>query len=286
MLPASGLVGVLDGHGPLGHVIAHWLCSNFAIELQHQMTKAQQQEQQQPYEPSIVLRRTVETLHDALCQEQIEQTEFSGSTLCMVWYTRQMLWTCNVGDSRAVLYSPLLGWKSRADEVVPIAQTQDHNPGLESERLRILQAGGQVGTDKWGNVYMMASHGNGPSMSVSRSLGDQFMAKRKLIIATPDIQAYYLNTQKEQENATAKKEEQKEIVPWFAVIGTDGLFAEFSTSVIGQLAWRYRNEADCGAQRLVDQARHNAEWRCTLDPDSDQDYIDDITAAVVWFRSE
>lgn len=75
----------------------------------------------------------------------------SGSTAVCAFVSSRLIYVANCGDSRAVL----------CREGNPIFATQDHKPGLPSERERIIKAGGSV----------MIQRVNG-SLAVSRALGD------------------------------------------------------------------------------------------------------------------
>ncbi|KAJ3638198.1 hypothetical protein MTP99_001600 [Tenebrio molitor] len=75
----------------------------------------------------------------------------SGTTAVCAFVSPRLIYIANCGDSRAVL--------CRAGS--PVFTTQDHKPGLPSERERIVKAGGNV----------MIQRVNG-SLAVSRALGD------------------------------------------------------------------------------------------------------------------
>nr|CAI5845503.1 unnamed protein product [Callosobruchus analis] len=75
----------------------------------------------------------------------------SGTTAVCAFVSPKTIYIANCGDSRAVLCS----------RGQPVFSTQDHKPGLPSERDRILKAGGSV----------MIQRVNG-SLAVSRALGD------------------------------------------------------------------------------------------------------------------
>ncbi|KAF7265176.1 protein phosphatase alphabet [Rhynchophorus ferrugineus] len=75
----------------------------------------------------------------------------SGTTAVCAFISPRGMYIANCGDSRAVL----------CRHGSPVFSTQDHKPGLPSERDRILKAGGSV----------MIQRVNG-SLAVSRALGD------------------------------------------------------------------------------------------------------------------
>lgn len=86
-----------------------------------------------------------------LLPEMSSGEDKSGTTAVCAFVSPRWLYIANCGDSRAVL----------CRDGCPVFSTQDHKPGLPSERERILNAGGSV----------MIQRVNG-SLAVSRALGD------------------------------------------------------------------------------------------------------------------
>lgn len=76
---------------------------------------------------------------------------WAGTTAVVLLVTKTRYYVANIGDSRAVL--------SRNDTAVPLSN--DHKPGVPTEKNRIEKAGGYV---KLGRV-------NG-TLSLSRAFGD------------------------------------------------------------------------------------------------------------------
>ncbi|KAJ8974445.1 hypothetical protein NQ317_000222 [Molorchus minor] len=83
--------------------------------------------------------------------EMVSGEDKSGTTAVCAFVSPRTIYIANCGDSRAVL----------CREGVPVFSTQDHKPGLPTERERIVKAGGSV----------MIQRVNG-SLAVSRALGD------------------------------------------------------------------------------------------------------------------
>jgi len=79
--------------------------------------------------------------------------------------------SANVGDSRAIL--------SRSGKAIDL--TKDHKPTLESERKRILQAGGRIFLDDTGCHRVM-------NLSLSRAIGDGF--SKPIVSPEPDIRRF------------------------------------------------------------------------------------------------
>lgn len=134
------LLAVFDGHGADGHDIAEYAAREFARLLgQHNLLHT---------DPSSAMKDVCQEIDAALGQEaydpmQSNRAELSGTTavICLCRQEssgRRMLYTCHVGDSRAVLGSRCDG-QTQAKQL-----TQDHKPGLPAEKLRIQKAGGVV----------------------------------------------------------------------------------------------------------------------------------------------
>lgn len=83
--------------------------------------------------------------------EIVSGEDKSGSTAVCAFISPRQVYIANCGDSRAVL----------CRSGTPVFTTQDHKPGLVTERQRIVKAGGSV----------MLQRVNG-SLAVSRALGD------------------------------------------------------------------------------------------------------------------
>lgn len=79
--------------------------------------------------------------------------------------------SANVGDSRAIL--------SRNGKAVDL--TKDHKPTSETERKRILKAGGRIFLDETGVHRVM-------NLSLSRAIGDGF--SKPIVTADPDIRRF------------------------------------------------------------------------------------------------
>lgn len=69
-------------------------------------------------------------------QQNKDGLEKSGSCAIIVLIVNDMCYIANVGDSRAILSN------DKGNKVIPLSL--DHKPGLESERKRIMEAGGQI----------------------------------------------------------------------------------------------------------------------------------------------
>ena len=211
------LVGVLDGHGPLGHEVSGFLRNAFPTVL------ATHAEALAAGDTPEALRATF-----AACDEQLTASgidcDFSGSTAVVALMDTTGRITCAwTGDSRLVVgrraaggegnhgSSPASspesgstpaargsgspGQKQAQWSAVPL--TFDHKPDLPGEAERIKKAGGRVEqlVDEHGRrvgphrVWLRTSWT--PGLAMSRALGD-VVAHRAGVTSLPDISTHRL----------------------------------------------------------------------------------------------
>lgn len=94
-----------------------------------------------------------------------------GSTATVLLLINNVLYSANIGDSRAVLCRKRLD----SDSYIAMPITVDHSPMIYDERIRIQKAGGFV---KDGRVQGI--------IEVSRSIGDGSF-KNLGVICVPDV---------------------------------------------------------------------------------------------------
>jgi len=132
--------------------------------------------------------------------------DYQGSTAVTVLLEEDLIWSANIGDSRAVL--------CRNGQAFDL--TTDHKPNLPSERERIEALGGTVqwygylGPDRQPVTGMGAYRVNG-NLAVSRALGDRL--ETPFVTAEPDI--VHFNREKENDH--------------FIVLASDGLWDVMSS---------------------------------------------------------
>ncbi|KAK5648982.1 hypothetical protein RI129_003874 [Pyrocoelia pectoralis] len=134
---------VFDGHAG-ARVSAH--CSEHLLDAIMQTEEFQEDIMKGIHNGFLELDNKMRTLPEMTSGE-----DKSGSTAVCAFVSPRLIYVANCGDSRAVL----------CRDGNPIFTTQDHKPGLPTERDRIVQAGGSV----------MIQRVNG-SLAVSRALGD------------------------------------------------------------------------------------------------------------------
>jgi len=196
--PAGGstLLGVLDGHGPQGHLVAAYLKDSFVTFL------AAQAQAMKRGEASSALRAAFGACEAGLeCEGSKIDIDFSGSTLVAALLDGPHadgsgLVTCAwTGDSRCVV-----GRRPEGDAPGPLAAlalTVDHKPDTPAEAARIRAAGGRVEqlVDERGQrvgphrVWLKTAWT--PGLAMSRALGDA-VAHTAGVSSTPDVTVHPL----------------------------------------------------------------------------------------------
>lgn len=150
----------------------------------------------------------------------------SGSCAIVMLIIDNDVWVANTGDSRAVMSS------NQGQTYTQISN--DHKPSEESEKQRILKAGGQV----YQNQNIMLAGPGGPvtcgpvrvipgRLSVSRTFGDcqakieKYNGNPNVIIVDPEI--HYVSIAEDKHD--------------FILLGCDGIFDRLSTDVSCQEIW-------------------------------------------------
>jgi protein phosphatase PTC1 len=163
-VPTQGLFGVFDGHG--GRGVVDYLSAHFARNLQTELEFEPEQRSVEECLMSTYLYTDVQTHHQGL--------SVSGSTAvtCLVRDEPRgrLLYSANVGDSRAVLCRE----GGRAERL-----SYDHKASDPVESKRVEDAGGFILRKRVLGI-----------LSVSRSFGDHAM--KKFVLARPHITATLL----------------------------------------------------------------------------------------------
>jgi serine/threonine protein phosphatase PrpC len=146
-----------------------------------------------------------------LDQEVIAKNEwkFQGSTVTGVLLFDDVLYSLNVGDSRAVL--------CRAGDVVEL--TRDHKPNDSQERARIESLGGRVQwfgyVDAQGEpIEPYGAYRVNGNLAVARAIGDR--DARPFVIGEAEIRQYDLEYDKDE----------------FIVLASDGLWDVFTSAEV------------------------------------------------------
>ncbi|ETW00733.1 CMGC protein kinase [Aphanomyces invadans] len=180
--PASGydLYVVLDGHMGLGaatyvrqHIGATFAAHFVDIVMRNMESSQENALAQRHLLEDLAIRQTLADLH-ASFMAQAAEDDFSGTTCTLIVHfrTERRLVVANVGDSRAVLYTPptqMDGQEPSSMHVDAMQLTQDHSPNDPDERRRIESSGGFV---SYVGVWRVMGQ-----LAVSRTLGDRHLSQ-------------------------------------------------------------------------------------------------------------
>lgn len=285
------LAGIFDGHGKHGREVVDF-CTNF---MQNYFNSHNFSESPQEY-----LTAMFEECDRVLLSESKINCSTSGTTGVVVLINSEGIWTCSVGDSRAVLgclpkhpklvemrehkgnkyKSPLV--PSRVLKAVQISL--DQKPNISYELERIIKAGGIVSQitstqgKKIGPYRVWKPESQIPGLAMSRSLGDT-IAKKIGVVSKPVFYHMKFCTQRD----------------LFIVMATDGIWDVMENVEVCEFVDKYKSICvsnpnkekekvsefnSCIAEFLCEEARHRWFGIC-----SEEDVaIDDISGIVIEFK--
>lgn len=168
--------GVFDGHG--GDKASKFSSKRLIQIIKEKIPKAEINQFEKQIKKSLVesfKRLDAEFLNQASMQKPVWK---DGTTVCSILVLNDMMYICNLGDSKAVLCRYHQDHKKH----VSVALSQDHNPINYEERQRIQKEGGQV---REGRIMGI--------LEVSRSIGDG-QYKKCGVSNIPDIKRCLLNS--------------------------------------------------------------------------------------------
>jgi serine/threonine protein phosphatase PrpC len=212
------IFGVFDGHGYNGHYISEIVKNSFSryftrseiyyiprssysiisgLPSLKNYTNEKEIYQKLIRNEYELIRQAFDEVENEIKESQ-HDSEFSGTTCCLVFLLGEKLICANVGDSRGILVNEL-GKQGKANYQIKINQiSNDHKPESPEEKQRILKNGGVVkkinefGVNL-GPQRVWLKDENYPGLAMSRSLGD-FVAKTIGVIYEPEILEYDLSS--------------------------------------------------------------------------------------------
>jgi len=140
----------------------------------------------------------------------------SGTTVTVLYVTKEFVLIANVGDSRAIL-SKGASYDPEATSATAIPLTVDHTPADNFERERVEKAGGFIksegGTSRVGGL-----------LAITRSIGDAHIAE--FLVRTPHVTVF---TRQELRNQCKPEgrivgDDSADDIPCFVVLASDGLW--------------------------------------------------------------
>lgn len=235
------LLGVLDGHGRLGHEVSRIAAQRIPGHFAAVPGSSR-------YPSKALAQAVVKADHDVY-KRLARDVEYNGSTAVVVCLDRsqKVLYCANVGDSRAVVGRLHQDAEGPRWETVPL--TTDIKPDLPDEKERIEMSGGVVSAARMGATgeYMGPQRVwedwslTKPGLAMGRSIGDG-CARRVGIIADPVMSTYKLRSNDR-----------------FIIIASDGLWDALSSEEAVALAARYIETPEAAPRALIDETRKRQE---------------------------
>mmetsp|Transcript_108343 Transcript_108343/g.209744 ORF Transcript_108343/g.209744 Transcript_108343/m.209744 type:complete len:413 (+) Transcript_108343:77-1315(+) len=254
----SLLLGVLDGHGPDGHDVAHFLQERLPLLVMKGLRR-------EPDAWDRVVGTAIEDLCNRAKDELDGKAEDSGTTVTMLMLDQQndasrdsiedirhiRLRCAFLGDSMAV-HARRLG-RNGTWQVTNL--TRVHKPDRPDEAARIESVGGMVQHEEYGSSSLMTPQW---SLAMSRSFGD--------------FHAVPWGLSSEPEFAQAMLEPQFEHL---VLACSDGVWDVIPPAQAVKFVGKFLpEEAQLAVERLVSKAQ--IRWQET------GDCADDVTAILVW----
>ena len=252
-------IGVCDGHGILGHDVSKYLISHLPSNLNKALKKTRKYIRDKKTLYKTMKEVFIKTNKD-LCQNDLIDTQFSGSTCVTIILTKNQIISGNVGDSRAVMGRYING------EWINIDLTKDQKPDNPDERERIIKRGGRVESykDENGNDFgpkrVWLKNADIPGLAMARSFGDEVAASVGTI-SEPEIE-YFDITENDK----------------FIIIASDGIWEFISSKECVNIVKDYYLKKDlkgCLKYLLNESSKR---WI------KEEEVIDDITCVLIFFE--
>lgn len=211
-------------------------------------------------EPVAAITRAFVECNSTLARGEIDCT-FSGTTaICCVLYGKK-LYSCNAGDSRAVLAR-----KKSDGSTVAIGLSDDHKPErpdekkrIESSKGRVEACKGQYGEDI-GPPRVWLLHQDVPGLAMTRSFGD-LIAASVGVIARPEIWERDIT-----------KDDQ------FMILASDGVWEFIDNQEAVDIVVQAKGDPELACKLLCQESTKR--WQM------EEEVIDDITALVIYFNKK
>lgn len=243
--------GCFDGHGSVGHQVSEFI----STELPRYFLR----------DPELLAKKPEEAIeaafvdcNTALSKSNIDCT-FSGTTGIVCYITGKTMYSCNLGDSRAVMAKQVGPNKYEA-----VKLSEDHKPEDEPEKARILASGGRVEACKGlkgediGPARVWLKSQDVPGLAMTRSFGD-LIAASVGVIPRPEVWKTEIGPEHK-----------------FIILASDGVWEFMDNQEAVDLVGKARTpEAAC---RLL-VAESVARWQ------AEEEVIDDITAVVLFLNA-
>jgi len=207
------LYGVCDGHGRFGAEVAHFVATGLPNIIYDCFSN---QYLQGLNSVNAILEESISIIKKRLKAVDVN-TKFSGCTVLLCLIFESNLYTCNLGDSRAVI-----AYQSN-QKLVAEAISEDACPSRPSIRTRIQNKGGTVSLDPMGNACLVAETPSGKrkfTLGMGTSMGDTWATNFGLS-NRPDITMQPLTSGE-----------------LFVVLGSDGIWSVLSNEAVISLCYK------------------------------------------------
>jgi len=247
------LLGVLDGHGRLGHEVSRCASSRIPGHFAAQPSCLRT--------PGKALAAAVVASDHDVYKQLARDVEYNGSTCVIVMLDRsdKVLHCANVGDSRAVL-----GRQSKdTNRWETINLTTDIKPDDPNEKERIEMSGGvvspaQIDGEPTGPQRVWEDWSlTKPGLAMGRSIGDG-CARRVGIISDPVMTVHKIRSDDR-----------------FLIIASDGLWDALTSEEAVEIASRHMGTPHAAPNALIEAARQKQEGELE----------DDTTIVMAFFTS-
>ena len=255
---------VFDGHGPEGHLVSQFLVKYFTDFFNNNQEIKKCSREIEVF--NLFLHANYKVLHHAilLSEEKLKEqkninSEYSGSTCCMLIQVSQKLICANVGDSRAILISEMI-----KEDIINLSN--DHKPNFKKELERIKKYGGVVekclyedGVFDGPYRVWNSSKQEYPGLAISRSIGDT-KATKLGVLAVPEF------------NLKTIKSNMK-----YIVIASDGIWEYLTNKNVTEIIKQFYNLDD--AKGAIEELIKKASEKWAQEGES----ADDITVIIIFF---
>jgi len=209
-------------------------------------------------DPNEAITKAFVDCNNKLCKDSID-CAFSGTTAIVCYITNGKMFSCNTGDSRAVLAKKQAG--SKAFKAVPLSS--DHKPDRPDEKKRIQESKGRVEPCKGlkgediGPPRVWLMHQDVPGLAMTRSFGD-VVASSVGVSSKPEIWDRQIDGD-----------------DVFMILASDGVWEFISNQEAVDLVAKAEQPQEA-CKLLCDEATRR--WQ------KEEEVVDDITALIVYFQ--
>lgn len=250
------LHGVCDGHGTFGREIAKLVSETLPDLIVEYLEKRFMRGLNS-------IPRVLEEAVKHVCK-QVEGheicCELSGCTLLFCLIYENILYTCNLGDSRAILARTI------KNALIAAPLSKDQSPADKPHARRIHSRGGMTRIDEFGHDVLVAPTPRGNhtfTLGMASSVGD-LQAHRYGLSHTPEISKHHLSND-----------------DIFVLLGSDGIFEVLDNTEVAELLYITIKEKKEGGQADLTSICKNITKKCVGKWKEKNKRCDDITLIVL-----